>query len=312
MKKGKTLTYGDTIGIVAPASPVDEGEVMKAAKGLVEMGFNIKLGHSCFEKYGGYLAGTPKLRASDIHAMFSDQDIDAIICLRGGYGSPQILDLLDYQLIAANPKLFVGYSDITALHIAFNQKAGLATIHGPMATRIASLDAFTKAYLFRALMVDEPLGHIANPKCEPIHCLVGGRAKGKIVGGNLSLISATLGTPYEIDTRGKILFLEDVGEESYAIDRMLTQLALAGKFNDAVGIVLGTWKDCQSKVRLDSFTVEDLFEHIIAPFRKPTIYHVQFGHGKYNMTLPLGVEASLDATNGTLLIEESVGVHPSE
>lgn len=308
LKKGKTLKYGDTIGIVAPASPVEETEVMKAKAEFIQMGFNIRLGDSCFEHYGGYLAGTPELRAADIHAMFSNQDIDAIICLRGGYGSPQLLNLLDYHVIANNPKLFVGYSDITALHIAFLQKAGLMTIHGPMATRFGNLDPFSKDYMIRALMVPEPLGQIANPECEPTCCLVKGKAQGRIVGGNLSLISATLGTPYEIDTKGKILFLEDVGEEPYAIDRMLTQLAIAGKFDDAVGIVLGTWEGCQSKVRPDSFTVEDLFDMIIAPFQKPTIYNVQIGHGEHNITLPLGVRASLDATEGVLMIEESIGV----
>lgn len=310
MRKGRTLKLGDTIGIVAPASPVDHNEVKDAAKELEEIGFNVKLGQSCFETYGGYLAGTAESRASDIHAMFSNQEIDAIICLRGGYGSPQLLDLLDYTIIEKNPKLFVGYSDITALHIAFLQKAGLATIHGPMASRIPTLDHFSKDYLLRVLMEPKPLGKIVNPEGEPIHCLVEGKVKGKMVGGNLSLISATIGTPYEIDTRGKVLFLEDVGEEPYAIDRMLTHLALAGKFDDAVGIVLGTWEGCRSKARLDSFEVEELFEHIIAPFRKPSIYNVQIGHGEHNITLPLGVEASIDAAKSILTIEESVGINP--
>lgn len=306
MKKGRAIAFGDTIGIVAPASPVSEEEVIKAKEELENIGFRVKLGKTCFEKYGGYLAGNAESRVHDLHAMFLDENIDAIMCLRGGYGTPQLLRLLDYDIIANNPKLFVGYSDITALHIALHKYAGLATIHGPMASSFPTLDSFSKDYLLQALMRSDPLGKIENPEGEEIYCLVEGEAKGQLVGGNLSLISSTLGTPYEIDTRGKILFLEDVREEPYVIDRMLTHLALAGKFNDAAGVVLGTWEDCDPKSNPESFKVVDLFEKIIAPFSKPTIYNLQTGHGDINIALPLGVEASLDATKGVLIIEESV------
>lgn len=307
MEKGKRLAQGDVIGVIAPSSPADEKDVEKAKSELEALGFRVKLGQNCFESYGGYLAGTPISRAHEIHSMFTNKGIDAIMCLRGGYGTPHLLDLLDFDLLKKNPKVFIGYSDITALHISLQQKANLATIHGPMATRgIGSLHPLPKKYLLQAIMEAKPLRKIINPEEEEICCLVKGRAKGKIIGGNLSLIIATMGTPYEIDTRGKLLFLEDVGEEPYRIDRMLTQLRLAGKFEEAAGIILGSWQDCEPIKYPDCFSIPDLFERIIAPFSKPAIYNVQSGHDQWNIPLPLGVEASLDATNKTLIIEESV------
>lgn len=307
MNKGKVLTEGDTVGVVAPSSPATEEEVKRAKKDLASLGFKVVLGKSCYESYGGYLAGTPELRANDIHAMFKDHDIDAIMCLRGGYGTPQILDLLDFQIIKENPKLFIGYSDITALHISFQQSANLVTIHGPMASRgIASLHALSKRYLLNLLTDKSPLGEIMNPEDIELKSLVKGKVDGQIIGGNLSLIAATMGTPYEIDTKNKILFLEDVGEEPYRIDRMLTQLALGGKFSDAKGIVLGSWHGCDPVKYPACFTVIDLFKRIVEPYGKPTIYNLQSGHDDFNIALPLGVKATLDATNKRLTIHESV------
>jgi len=306
MKKGKMLKQGDRIGVVAPASPKPE-IVPQITEELESLGFRVKLGKSCEETYGGYLAGTPQVRAQDVNEMFADPEVDAIICLRGGYGSPQILPLLDYGCIAENPKLFVGYSDITALHTALGQRAGLATIHGPMASAgIAhTLDPLSRDYLLRCLMSAEPLGAIINPDGEELVCLVEGEAQGPIVGGNLSLISALMGTPYELDTRGKLLFLEDVGEEPYRVDRMLTQLALAGKLEDAAGFLIGTWTDCKSKVK-HGFEVLDVIREIVVPFGKPTLWNLQAGHGFYNIAMPFGVQAYLHAKDGVLIIEESV------
>jgi muramoyltetrapeptide carboxypeptidase len=307
MKKGKALKPGDTIGVVAPSSPKPE-IVPQAKEELEALGFRVKLGETCFQTYGGYLAGTPQLRARELNEMFADPEVDAIICLRGGYGSPQILPLLDYDCIAENPKLFVGYSDITALHTALGQRAGLATVHGPMASEgIAhTLDPLSRDYLLRAMTSAEPLGPITNPEGEEMVCLVEGEACGPIVGGNLSLLSALMGTPYELDTRGKLLFLEDVGEEPYRVDRMLTQLALAGKFEDAAGILIGTWTDCRGSKYPNGFGVLDVFREIVVPFGKPTIWNLQAGHGFYNFALPFGVQASMNATAGILIVEESV------
>ncbi|WP_019119418.1 S66 peptidase family protein [Brevibacillus massiliensis] len=302
MRKGKVLKPGDTIGVPAPSSPDQLPKVEAAKKRLEGYGFKVKTGECCYQTYGGYLAGTPENRAKELMRMFTDPDVDGMICLRGGYGTPQILHLLDYRVIADHPKLFVGYSDITALHIAFQKKAELATLHGPM-TR-CKLDDHSREFWLRALTQAAPLGQIVHPEAQTV-TLVPGRCQGQVVGGNLSLITAAMGTPYEIDTRGKILFIEDVGEEPYRVDRMLTQLALAGKFAEAEGIVLGTWEECEPK-EPDSFSVVNLFHNIIAPFRKPTIYNLQVGHGERNLALPLGVLAGLDATAGSLTILESL------
>lgn len=309
MRKGKALQAGDTIGVVATSSPTKEDVLPKAAAGLEALGFKVKLGKTCWETYGGYLAGTPQQRAFELNAMFADDEVDGIMCLRGGYGAPQILDLLDYDCIAQNPKLFVGYSDITALHTAIGQNSHLATLHGPMVSSDIAhgLDEWSKGYLLRAMTLPEPLGQIVNPPGEEMECLVEGEAWGPIVGGNLALVSALMGTPYELDTRGKLLFLEDIDEEPYRIDRMLTQLALGGLFDDCAGVIIGTWTNCEPKKR-EGFSVRDVFQNIVVPYQKPTVWNVQIGHGTCNMALPFGVHASLDATGCVLTIEESVTV----
>ncbi|KQL48274.1 peptidase S66 [Brevibacillus choshinensis] len=309
MNKGKALRAGDTIGLVATSSPATEEVLLKSIAGLEAYGFKVKVGGACRETYGGYLAGTPQQRAYELNAMFADDEVDGIMCMRGGYGAPQILTMLDYDCIAQNPKLFIGYSDITALHTAIGQQSGLATLHGPMATSdIAhNMNGWTEQYLLRAMTRPEPLGPIINPPGEEMVCLVEGEVSGQVVGGNLALVAALMGTPYEVDTRGKLLFLEDIDEEPYRIDRMLTQLALGGLFDDCAGVIIGTWTDCEPKKR-DGFTVWDVFQNIVVPYQKPTIWNVQIGHGTTNMALPLGVEARLDATGCQLTIEESVTV----
>ncbi|WP_373370787.1 S66 peptidase family protein [Lederbergia panacisoli] len=294
---------GDTIGLTAPAGPVNKGRLQQAISVINEMGFNVEVGETCYEQYGGYLAGTPIQRAAELNSMFANHEISAIFCLRGGYGSLHLLPLLDYETIKRNPKLFIGYSDITALHIAFQQICYLPTIHGPMpASDLVDGDEFTLKSLYCVLTEYPYVGPIENPENEPINCLVPGVAKGVLIGGNLSVLVSTLGTPYEIDTKGKILFLEDIGEEPYRIDRMLTQLSLAGKFSDAVGIVLGTWTECSSERYANGFQVEDLFEKIIAPTGKPTIFNVSAGHGKPTLSLPLGHSVFLDAEKGKFSI----------
>ncbi|MCM3079374.1 S66 peptidase family protein [Brevibacillus invocatus] len=309
MNKGRAWQAGDTIGIVAPSSPGDLELLPKAIAKVEELGFKVKVGETCRQTYGGYLAGTPQLRAAELNAMFADDQVDGILCLRGGYGAPQILPLLDYDCIAQNPKLFVGYSDITALHTVFGQDANLATLHGPMASSCLArgLDDWSMSYLLRALTEPEPLGEMINPPEEEVICMVDGQASGPIVGGNLALVAALMGTPYELDTRGKLLFLEDIDEEPYRIDRMLTQLALGGLFDDCAGVILGTWTNCEPKKR-EGFSVWDVFQNIVVPYQKPMIWNIQIGHGAINMALPFGVHATLDATSGVLTIEESVTV----
>ncbi|AYB37817.1 S66 peptidase family protein [Brevibacillus laterosporus] len=310
MNKGRTLQVGDCIGLLAPASPVESDRVEKAIQEVEAMGLRVKVGPSSYRSFGGYLSDTPENRTCELENMFSDPEVNAIWCLRGGYGTPQLLNLLDYSIIAENPKLFIGYSDITALHTAFMQEACLATLHGPMAAvePVNGFNPLSKGYLERVLFCAEPLGEIVNPPEIATRCLVPGEASGAIVGGNLSLICATLGTEYELDTTNKILFLEDIDEEPSQVDRMLTQLALAGKFSDANAIVLGSWEACLPKEGKESFTVEELFERIIVPFQKPTLANMQIGHDSTNLPLPLGVRGTVISHEGILCVEESLTI----
>lgn len=306
MIKPKALKFGDTVGIIAPASPTTEERVRKAHDKLIQMGFKVKMGKSPYERYG-YLSGSDSIRAEDINEMFRDKEVDGIICIRGGYGTPRILDLLDYEAIKNNPKVFVGYSDITALHIAFTQIADLVTYHGPMVASdmIGNFSQFSKDNLYKAIMETDPIGKISNPQGEEIITINGGIAEGNIIGGNLSLIVDTIGTPYEIDVNGKILFIEEIGEEPYNIDRMLNQLRLAGKLHDAVGIILGDFNNCVSEKHDENLTLEQVIEDHIKPVGKPTIYNLQAGHCEPMVTIPFGVRARLDADKKELIILES-------
>lgn len=306
MIKPKALKLGDTIGIIAPASPTTEENVKKAYDKLVEMGFNVKMGKSPYERYG-YLSGTDSIRAEDLNEMFRDNEVDGIICMRGGYGTPRILDLIDYEAIKNNPKVFIGYSDITALHIAFTQMADLVTFHGPMVSSdiIGNFSDFSKESLYKAIMRTEAIGAISNPLGEEIITINGGIAEGTIIGGNLSLIVDTIGTPYEINVKGKILFIEEIGEEPYNIDRMLNQLRLSGKLEESSGIILGDFNKCVSDKHDENLTLEQVIEDHIKPVGKPTIYNLQGGHCEPMVTLPFGVKARLDADKKELTILET-------
>ena len=309
MIKPKVLKKGSCIGVIALSSPASLKEVELSRKKIEELGFRVKMGKSCYARRG-YLSGCDALRASDINLMFQDKEVDAIFCLRGGYGAIRILDLIDYKAIKNNPKIFVGYSDITAIHIAINQKCKLITFHGPMVSSdmIPIFDDFAKKSLIKAITQTQPLGIMKNPEGKLIKRLVGGKTKGEIVGGNLSVIASTIGTSYEIDTRGKILFLEDIDEKPYNIDRMLMQLKLAGKLKDAKGFVLGNWKDCNADLGKESLLVEETFRELIAPLDKPTIYNLSAGHCKEMITLPLGARVRLDADKRELVYISSLDI----
>ena len=306
MIKPKALKYGNTIGIIAPSGPAVREKTESGKKFLEELGFSVVLSEGCYGK-NGYLAGTDERRLKDLHGMFENPDIHGIICLKGGYGTPRILDGIDIDLIIRNPKVFMGYSDITALHVLFNQQASLVTFHGPM---IASefykgLDERTVESMKHSLMSDQSQGSLINPEGEEIRCLFEGRAKGRIIGGNLALIAATMGTPYEIDTKDKLLFLEDVGEDPYRIDRMLTQLRLGGKLKEAAGIIFGDFKDCEGKKEKDARSLRAVLSEFAEDAGIPAIYNLQTGHCLPHLILPLGVMATLDATEKTVILEES-------
>ncbi|MFZ5969580.1 MAG: S66 peptidase family protein [Bacillota bacterium] len=309
-QKPKALKKGDTIGVIAPGSPAPKEASEKGIKVLTEMGFHVLLGESVFHKRG-YLAGEDEIRVSDIHRMFYNQEVNGIVCMRGGDGSGRLLDKIDYGLIARNPKVFVGYSDITALHIAFLQKADLVTFHGPMVTSDFAEDDgndYTKEAFYQAITCLQPLGILYNPSeanDNEIKILKSGKAWGELVGGNLALIASTMGTPFEIDTRNKILFLEDIHEQIYRIDRMINQLRLAGKLQAASGFIIGEFIDYEPDNPDESLTFQQVMEDLILPLGKPTLMGLKCGHGKYKMTLPLGVLAKLDADNGYVSVIES-------
>ncbi|MFB4161621.1 LD-carboxypeptidase [Geomicrobium sp. JSM 1781026] len=307
-RKAKGIGTNSTLGLAMPSGPAKRHQFEEATRTLEGYGFKTVTSRP-FKEYPGYLAGSIGERVEELHTLFVDPDVDAILCLRGGYGSASLLPFLDYDLIAKHQKLFLGYSDITALHIAFTQRANMVTMHSPMATSdLLDADRFTTDRLLQAMKADGFPSTLFNPSNYPLKTLSHGTVEGELVGGNLSVIASLMGTPFELDTKGKILFLEDVDEEPYAIDRMLTQLSLAGKLDEAVGFVLGTCKDCDSKDYPNGDTVIDVCDRILSFYQKPILYNLQAGHGSPQITLPLGVRARLNATNKTLHIIESAVV----
>ncbi len=305
---GKKLKLGDTLGFIAPAGAVrTDGAIERAVLETERMGFKVKLGMSAGQKYG-YLSGTDDVRADDVNAMFADDEVDAIVCLRGGYGAMRILDRIDYELIAKHPKIFMGFSDITALHIALLEKCGLATFHGPMAAANWSdkpLDDFSLKSMYRALMHAEPAGELANPEGYPKETVNPGQAEGQLVGGNLMLIASSLGTPWEIDTKDRIIFIEEIGERTYCVDRMLTQLRLAGKFEDCAGVVFGDFADCMVEYPEFGLTLDEIIRDVVAPCGKPIFKGLRCGHCSPKLTLPFGVKCRIDADECTLTVLES-------
>lgn len=303
----RKLNKGDTIGIIAPSSPYRalckeslNYELDNIKKTIENFGYKVKMGSTCHLSYKGYLAGTDEDRVKDIEIMFEDKTIDAILCLKGGYGTPRILDKINYDIIKNNPKIFIGYSDITALHIAFNQICNLVTFHGIMAATVSNWDEFTYNSFMDILDMKENL-ELKNPEDEELYTLVKGSTNGIIIGGNLSLIASTIGTSYEINVKDKILFIEEIGESIYKIDRMLTQLELSGKFNDCKGIIFGDFEDC-NKEREEDYDLYDLLLNKIKKYNKPCIYNLQSGHCKPMISMPLGVNCNLDATNKKIIL----------
>lgn len=312
--KPKAIKAGDCIGVIAPGTAVtDPDEISRAKEALDYFGLKMKLGKYVLHG-NGYKSRSIKERLEDLHSMFTDQEVNAVIAIRGGYGSAQLLDGINYDLIHEHPKIFLGYSDITAMHLAINKIAKIVTFHGPVL--LSTFNDYTIKYFRKAVFETNPIGEVKNSTVKnafredfPVRMISGGKCGGKLVGGNLSLISATLGTPYEIDTKGKILFIEDVGEQPYRIDRMLTQLRLAGKLKDAVGIVVGYCKDCDYEglkpSRVWDYSLGEILDEILSPLKIPVISGLTFGHTSNQITLPLGVEAVLDADNKSLMITEA-------
>ncbi len=307
MIKPKPLRRGDTIGLVGISGALHEPETRfeKMLEAIDALGYKVIVADSCREEYG-YLSGTDASRAKGLNQMFRDDRVDAVVCMRGGYGVTRILDRVDFDVIRANPKLLLGYSDITALHTAIHEKVGMVTIHGPMPDRAwMEFDDFSRRSMLRALTSTEPLGTLYNPEGTAPKCVVPGRCEGRLVGGNLSLIAALCGTPYQLNPDGKVLLLEDVGEYVYRLDSMLTQLRLAGMFERCAGVVLGGFTNCTEEYERYALHLEDVIRDIIVPAGKPVLANLSIGHTPVKITVPLGVNCAVDAEAGTLTIIEA-------
>jgi muramoyltetrapeptide carboxypeptidase len=302
----RTLHPGATIGLLSPASPVS-AEVLERGSALwTERGYRVAVADHTLDTFAGnsYLAGTDAARAADLNAFFAREDIDAIHCTGGGYGAMRLFSQIDWEAVRCNPKVFIGYSDITSLHLAIARKAGFPTFHGAMiGTLLRSNDA-ARAVFWRMLEDPRPFGLLPTDGAE-LGTLVPGVAEGKLAGGCLTLLAHSCGTGFAPDFRGKIVLIEDVGEAVYRLDRYLTQLRLAGHLERAAGFVIGSitgWRKHEENAERN--TPEGVWRDLIVPFGKPAIYGFPFGHEPSPLMLPLGVRARLDADAKTLTLLE--------
>jgi len=307
--KPKRLKKGDVIGIISPSSsPDDLFKINKGVSYLESLGYKVKVGKNVGNHHG-YLAGTDEQRINDLHSMFADKNVKAIICVRGGYGSSRLLDKIDYKLIAHNPKIFVGYSDITALQMAFLVKTGLLTFAGPMLAVdfYNSVSPNTEEMFWALVTSNKKFGRIKLPENEKTFTIVKGSAKGRIAGGNLSTLVSLTGTEFFPDMKNKILLLEEVGEAPYRVDRMLNQLRLAGVLNRISALVLGAFTDCiESDPEKKTLSLGEVVSDYVEKLKMPVIYNFKHGHIKDNITVPLGANIKLNASRGIIEINESV------
>jgi muramoyltetrapeptide carboxypeptidase len=291
------LGIGDTIGVVAPSGPFDRKLFDAGLAVIHDMGFNTKVDDGVYQGQGGYLAGDDHHRAAQFNAMVNDGQVQAVLCARGGYGSLRILDRLDYDALATHPKAVIGFSDITALHRAIFLRTGLVTFHGPMVTTLARSDGPTLHSWGNTLTGRCDL----NPALAKTRILNDGAAEGVLAGGNLATLCHLVGTVYGVDFSGAVLLIEEVGEAAYRIDRMLTQMKMAGVFNGLKAVLLGTFEDCGPVGEIDALIKEQFHDLDI-----PILSGAPIGHGKENLTVPLGVKVRLDTHGPELRLVDSV------
>lgn len=308
--KPKRLKAGDTVAVIAPASGLTTESFDNALKNLENLGLKPKVGKSA-RGLKGFLSATDKERLDDLHWAFSDKEIAGVWCVRGGYGAGRLLPDIDYDLIRKNPKILIGYSDITALHLAISQATGLVTFHGPVAA--SELSDYTKTHVTNTLMTPSAPYKIEVSeynKAQPSNLfrtetITHGKARGRLIGGNLSLLAALAGTPAALRAmKGKILFIEDVGEQPYRIDRMLTQLRQSLDLRALSAIALGVFEDCNPRAK-DTQTLQDVIKDRLGDLGIPVVYGLSFGHIRDQFTIPVGVEAELDASTATLTLLET-------
>ena len=301
MNKVKKIVPGSVLGIICPSGhPRTLDEVEKFCNLLKDNGYNYKLGKSV-TAVEGYLAGSDSLRAKDLMDMFQDENVVAILCYKGGYGAQRMLPYLNFEVLKKYPKLLIGFSDVTILLNTLYQFANMPTVHGEMGVCMQSYEEFTFNHFFNTLSngFNTPL---KNPTL-PLNVINEGICEGVVVGGNLSLIYALMGTPYEIDFSDKILFIEEVNEAPYAVDRMLSSLILSGKLKKLKGIICGYFTGCSSE---SNQTVDELLVHYLKPLNVPFVTNFQSGHNKPFINLPIGLKVKLDTKNKTVTVLESL------
>ncbi len=294
MKYPNKLNPGDTVGIICPSSPISEERLAQCAAVMEKLGYHVIASDNNTTNIGGYLADSGEARARELHKMFENPEIRAIFCIRGGDGGNRVMEYLDAELIRRNPKIFVGYSDITNFHAFLTQKCGMVTFHGPMVSSniVDDFDPETSASLFQAINADLDYD-FSNPAGYDIKVLQPGKARGMLTGGNLAVMMAGIGTPYEIDVKDRILFIEEVHESMAHIDRMLFHLRNSGKLEAANGIILGQFTNCENE-DVPEYGVLEIMREALDGIDTPVLYNVQTGHGSPMMTIPFGAECSFD------------------
>lgn len=305
--KPNAVQTGDLVAVVAAASNIKSDYLATGVAELEHLGFRVTYRPDILAK-GRYTAGSDQRRAEELMQAFADPEVKAVWAARGGYGVMRILSLLDEDiLLRANPKIFIGYSDMTALHLYLYRRFGWVTFHGPMVAKdlASGAEHYDRETLLAAITQTQPMGQIKTAKTEMLHRGSGAAVRGRLLGGCLTLIAAMMGTPDELDTRDSILFLEDTGTRPYAIDRMLQQLRLAGKFDEVRGIVFGEMTDCVQHVE-QGYSLQDVLAECTADLGIPVMFGLPSGHSPIgNLTLPLGVMATLDVERGVLSIDEA-------
>lgn len=301
--KPAKLSKGDIIGLISPASSPDElTRIQESTQYFEKLGYRVKVGNNV-GKYYGYLAGTDDERLEDLHSMFRDKSVKAIMCLRGGYGAFRLLDKIDYKLIAKNPKIFVGYSEITALQNAIFKKTGLITFAGPMPAVdfVNNISIYTEEWFWKIVTSNKKIGKVKYPENSNMPFISKGKVIARILGGNLAVFSAMVGTQHFPQMKDKILLLEDIDEKPYKIDRMLNQLRLANVLKSLKGAILGRFVDCyEHDPNKKTLSLGEVIEHYFKTLKIPTIYTFPHGHIKDFITIPLGLKIGLNATKGTV------------
>ncbi len=306
--KPRRLAKGDVIGLITPGSYISDESLEKAVSNLESLGFVVKMGKHIRAKHG-FVAGTDAQRLEDLHSMFGDSEVAGVWCARGGYGCSRLLPALDYELIRKHPKVLIGYSDITALIQAIHLRTGLIAFHGPVAS--SDMTAYTEQHFVEVVMegrsplVITPPDASDSAEAYQPYVLKGGRKRGRLAGGNLSLLAALAGTPFALDASEKIVFIEEIGEEPYRVDRMLTQLQQSAALDKAAGLALGVFEDCEAANPDNSLDLRATLEGQTLDFNLPTDYGHAIGHISNQCTLPVGVMAELDADQHQITLLEA-------